>query len=69
MYAQLYVGTSLPKFNVLKHVFVEAIGDDLLHRYTRRAFVFVPQNNKALFNRGWLIGARWYSATVSVDSR
>ena len=64
MYAQAYVGAKLPKFNVLEHVFVEAIGDDLLHRYTRRGFVLVPQNNQVLLNRGQVA----CSATVSVDS-
>jgi len=52
MYAQAYVGAKLNKFNVVEHVFVEAIGDGLSHRYTRRAFVLEAQNNKALFNRG-----------------
>ncbi len=44
MYAQPYVGASLPEFNVLWHVFVEAIGDDLPHRYTRRAYALKAKN-------------------------
>lgn len=50
MYAQAYVGARVAEFNVLWHVFVEPIGDDLPPRYTGRAYALKVKKHNASFN-------------------
>ena len=44
MYAQAYVGARVVEFNVFLHVFVTALGADLAHRYTGRAYALKAKN-------------------------